>query len=370
MGRNTHILIAAVLLSIIASAAGIGVSRATFTVQTTNPANLLTGFTLPTPAIPTHSTATACLMIAVSWTAVTGATAYRVEGRTGNGGWTVLTASTGSLTYNDATGYMNRSVFHRVTALISGTTWESTPAISTELTCGIGEVVDLAISNPCSKEAMTWSAPVGANNYDVAYSTTGGAPWTPLVTDQATVNYSDIVQHVGANVTYQLTPGNGATNGTAVTMLQTAWNDFSVSNVTFANSGTVATRNAGDTITVTFSKPALTPISGTNLNLTSVVTTRRIIYLAASSNTAATTQIGLITEGTNTFVNATIINTGTTTLSADGLTWTWTSLAGTANSMSQALTGTWSVGTQANFAKCAVDSTTLRATTPTISGTW
>ena len=376
MGRSTQILVAAVLLSIVASAAGFGVSRATFTAQTTNPSNVLTGLALTTPAAPTASTANACGTITVSWGAVTGATAYQIEAKTLNAAsWTVLTSTATGTSYPDTTGsvtYNNRTVLHRVTALISGTTWASaTSAASTGLACGVGEVSNLAVTNPCSKDTLTWTAAAGANNYDVDYSTTGGAPWTSLVVNQATVNYSDLTQFaIGANVTYQVTPGNGVTNGTPVTVTQSAWSDFRANAVTFANTGTLGTRNANDTVTVVFSKPALTPISGTNLNLTSIVTTRKVAYLAASGAAVGSTQIGVSTDPGFQFVNATITNTGTTTLSADGLTWTWTSVGGTANTMAHALTGTWATGTAVGFAACAADSTALKATAPTQSGSW
>lgn len=324
---------------------------------------------LAAPSTAAATTSNGCSTVALVWSAAPGATAYRIEVQVAGGAWTPLTTVAAVTAHTDTTaGRQGTTVTYRVFARHAASGWESAnPAVTTALACGIQTVTDLAVTNPCSSTALTWSAPAGTNRYDVQRRVNGGA-WTVLVNDQAATTYTDATVHVAnAVVEYQVRSGVNTTNGLwSASRSVASWQPFRVVSVSIGNSGVLGTLNAGDTITVNFSKPvARTSVAG------SVAVDHaggdRGLYLG--TGTVGTGGIGRILPATATF-GATVTYAGNVTWSNADATWTWSPTAG-GTTMSAAL-GASDTFTAGTGARCAADGTSalLTSPAPTTSGRW
>lgn len=350
-----------------------GVAWAAFTSSTTATQSLAT-LLLANPASSTATITTqgptACTAITVSWPAAANADAYRVQVREDGGGWSDVVTETGAVTsIVDSATHSHVDVEYRVYSRDAGSDWEgTTPAMSNLVTCGVAPVDDLAATNPCSSTTLTWTAPNGANRYDIRRRVNAGT-WSTLVTDQVTVGYSDATQHaLGAVVEYQVRPGTATVDGNWTASATIAsWSPFRVQSIVVANAGAGAvlgTLNAGDTVTVNFSKPI-----------------QRASLPAASVRTDKTGGAGGFYPGSAASTTATV---GKTAFSAFGTTgtyagtiawtnadasWTWTSTVAGSTMTAALANEAFTVGTGV---KCAADGATLlsAATQPTSSGRW
>jgi hypothetical protein len=346
-----------------------GVARAAFTASTVVSQAPITTLSLVAPASVTATTSDTCANVAVTWSAVSGATAYRIERSTVAGAWTAATTTGSVTTWTDTTGLSGTTVTYRVWARHASSGWESaSAATSSALVCGIQNVTDLAVTNPCSSTVLTWSAPTGVTSYDIQRRVNGGA-WTPLATDQATTGYTDATVHaLDATVEYQVRPGTGTTANGNWTSSATiaAWKPFYVISVAIANSaaGTLGTLNAGDTVTVAFSKPVTTGTIASSI-VTDSAGGNRGLYLGTTNS--GTSVIGRLLPNTTNF-GANAAYAGTVAWTNANTTWTWTSsVAGTTMSGSLGA-DTWTAGTGV---KCAADGSSLvAAPAPNASGRW
>lgn len=346
-----------------------------WTSSTSNPSNSVSTLTLGTPGSPSATPVPAtgaCTSVTVSWTTAANADRYRVEANA-SGSWVTLAASHATTSYSDTTGYTNRTIEYRVTPLLAGTSWEGTPA-TVEATCGIGDVDDAVASNTCNTGTVSWSAVAGANNYDVQRRVNGGG-WTSLVTNTAATSYNDTgVTTAGALVEYQVRAGSGGTNGNWGNTASVSDFGFYVTAISFSNSGTANSVNAGDRVALTFSKASngTTP-SGTNATSIYVrVNTAgtRGVYFASGSAAVASTAIGQAVFGAN-ITGTSQAFTGTTAWSGGDKVWTWTRAAGAAVAESAPTWGAFNVGTSAaNPARvvCSDGTSRLLASTVTPTG--
>ncbi len=320
-------------------------------------------------AAATATTATACTSIAVTWSAATGADAYRIQVSVAGGAWTDAIAETGTVTtWIDSATYTNVTVAYRVHARDAGSDWEASVAAQTpSLRCGLPPVTGLAATNPCSSTQLGWTASAGATTYDVQRRINGGA-WATIVTDQAGTSYADTTVHApGSAVDYQVRPGVGAgLDGDWSTSATIAsWDSFRIVSITGTNSGTLGTLNPGDALAVMFSKPALhASITSTSVTVDNAGGGRG---LYPASSTAAGTGIGKLAIAQNKF-GASASYAGTITWSGANSIWTWTStVAGT--TMASAFAN--EAFTPGTGVKCAADSSALVAPVqPTASGRW
>ncbi|MCB0878840.1 MAG: hypothetical protein KDC46_07655 [Thermoleophilia bacterium] len=344
--------------------------------SSSNPSNTVVAGTVGSPtslaATPTPSSAQPrCTSVDLNWGAAPLADDRRIEVKTAKSSWSVLAASHGSTTYTDSNNYRNYTVTWRVTPVRAGTSWEG-PDAQVTLTCGLGEVLDLTVTNDCSTSELAWTAAVNATEYEVQRKIPP-ASWSTIATAVTTTSYSDPTVHpAGSRVRYRVRPSDGSSNGrwSSVATID-SWDEFRVVSIVATNGGTANTRDSGDTIQMTFSKP----VDTTTMTTTSVVTRRngnpRGLFLPATSAATGSTEVGQVDTSNNFFGgNATLA--GTVAWSAADTVWTWTSTgAGTGPSMSADLAGGWVLGTAASSARCAADSTTpLAATAPTLAGRW
>lgn len=346
-----------------------------WTIGTTNPGNAITAASLGSAGTPTTTrtptTGATCTSIVVSWAAAANADRYRVEADAA-GSWTTLAASHATTSFTDTTGYTNRAITYRITPLTSSSANWSGPSTTVEIACGIGDIDDLAVTNPCSSSQLTWSFPPGATNVDIERSVNGGSSWTTVASNQTGTSYKDTtVLSDGVTAQYRVRGGSGTTNGNYSNVASVVdWTAFRIDSIAIANSGTLGTLNPGDTITVTFTKPAL-DTSVTKTTIRTVATGgSRGLWLPASSASAANTDIASVAASNN-FYGTTAGYSGTTAWNGTDTTWTWTSTS-SGSTMGGTLSGTAALGTSTSRVKCAADSTTITATTPaaTLSGRW
>jgi fibronectin type 3 domain-containing protein len=187
------------------SANGIGESAPTGSVNATTTAS-------PLPGVPTGLSATANsdTAIALTWTAVSGATHYDVERSLDNGAsWsaagTIATASftdtglTPSTTYTYHVRAGNGTGSSAYSSPASATTQAAIPGVPTGLS---------ATANSDTAIAVTWTAVSGATHYDVERSLDNGASWNAAGTT-ATASFTDTGLTPSTTYTYHVRAGNG-----------------------------------------------------------------------------------------------------------------------------------------------------------------
>jgi hypothetical protein len=349
-----------------------GVAWAAFSSTTSDSQTLATlqlGNATGATASSTSSNTTTCLTTSISWSADPAADAYRVQYREGGGAWIDLVTETGNVTtVSDSLGHTDTTVAYRVYSRDAGSDWEgTTPAVSNSLTCGVSTVSDLAAANPCSSTTLTWTAPAGASSYDVQRRVNSGS-WVTLATNQAGTGYTDATIHpAGALVEYQVRAGIGTTTDGAWSAIASigSWQSFHVTSIVAANSGTLGTLNAGDTVTVTFSKPVTT--SSISVNSMTLVKNGGTAGMYLGSAAANTTGIGRLATAAGEF-GSSVTEAGTPSWSGGNTVWTWTS-TGAGSTMTAALANeTFTAGTGP---KCAADASSLNGSVqPTASGRW
>ncbi len=340
-------------------------SQALGTIQLGNPASAM--------ATVTASTSTSCTAITVAWPAATSADAYRVQVRTNGGAWTDLVTETGTVTSHvDTTARTHTKVEYQVFSRDAGSNWEgAAPAVSNPVACGVAPVVDLAASNACTSSTLSWTAPMplGTFNYDVQRRVNNGT-WSTLATDQTATTYTDATVHpLNAVVEYQVRPGIALLNGNWTTSATIAsYAPFRVESLQVANAGTpnvLGTLNAGDTVTVTFSKPVLrSSLTSTSVRADGGGADRGFYPGATTSTTTAT-----IGKSAFSAFGAQVTYPGTVAWTNADDTWTWTS-TGSGTTMTAALNNeAFTIGTGP---KCAADASVgLNGTyAPTSSGRW
>jgi hypothetical protein len=316
----------------------------------------------------------------VAWTAGANATGYEIDYENGAGGWNVLVANTPSSPYTDSLGaaaHLNTVVSYRVVSLRTGTVWTSTSTTATA-DCGIGPVTDLAATNSCINDVITWTTPFNnTGTYKVEYSANAGA-WTSLGNIAAStsgslsyINSASLTPTLtkGTTYSYRITPNSGAGSVSNTTATLT-WDGFYVSSVALASAspGTLA---SGDTATVDFSKTVSE--TGASINDNDItVSPKKTLYLA-DATTTVNNGFGSVLEGGNVFTNTgnvSAVLSGTHVWNSfggwAGAQWVWTSTgatsAGGALSDSATLSGvTWTPG--AGSAQCDPTPATLPAST-------
>lgn len=341
-----------------------------WTVGTSNPGNSISALSLgsPAPVTAPPPTTEPCSNILLSWTSAPNADRYRVEVNT-SGTWTTLAASHTTTSISDTTGYANLTIDYRVTPLLSGTSWEGTPATATT-TCGMGDVSDLTASNGCNDVVLAWSAVPNADRYEVWVSRNGAAA-TALTTNlTGTTTYTDTSTYAAGDVlAYQVRPRIGGSAGNFSNTAKIAsWGRFRIMSIAVANAGTLGALDAGDTVTVTFSKPVDTGTATSTQLIAKANQGTRGLWIAASGMASSTTEIGHVGTGNNLVGDGTL--PGSVAWSADNTVWTWTS-TGPGPAMSSDLAGTFSAGTSPSAASCAAGGSGLDTSVqPTLGGRW
>jgi fibronectin type 3 domain-containing protein len=236
------------------------------------------------PAAPTGLNATpGNTQVALSWTAVSGATSYHVWRSTTSGSGYVNIATTASSTYTD-TGLVSSTTYYYVVSALnfigestnsaeaSATPSLPLPAIPTGLTAAPGN----------GQVTLSWSAASGATSYYVKRSTTSGSGYVNIAT----------------NVTTGLTDAT-VTNGTTYY--------YVVSGVNSAGQGTNSAQASA-----TPQIPAPTGLGATAGNgqvaLSWNASVGATAYIVKRSTTSGSGYVNVVTNGTTTYTNTGLAN--------------------------------------------------------------
>ncbi|MBC7593508.1 MAG: hypothetical protein H7288_06160 [Kineosporiaceae bacterium] len=385
----------AVAAGLVLSAVTMGVTWATLTSSTSAPTTFTTVTVGAAGSLAASPNAgfPSCNSEVLTWTAATNATAYMVEYQNNStaGVWTTLTASTALLTYTDSNAgtHLNATVYYRITPLRTPGVWTGTPT-TMSVQCGIGPVLDLAVTNQCTDMVLTFTTPYNNTaTYKLEYSTNGGGLWTSLgnIAQTGTSNgytYFNRVAPVatyGTNYIWRVTPNSGAgslsnTSGTL------AWDNFHLNSITNSNGSALGTLDTADTTVASFSRKVFEAGGVMIDNNITIGVGRRAMYLA---NGGVTTNngLGLFTNSANIFTNITSTAVGASAWDVAGTTYTWTENSATTMTQSAALTAgsfTASTNTQCDptppvlaagtIAKVALSAAPTGAPAVTFGGRW
>jgi hypothetical protein len=375
-GRARRIASAAAIVIVLSASAALA-----WTAGTTNPGNSITAGTLGTPGTPSFtrnpSTGTTCNSITVSWTAATNADRYKVE-RKLQGTWSTLAAShtTNSYTDTPGTSYTHLTITYRITPLYSGSANWTGPTSQSSITCGIGDVDDLGVTaGTCGKPVLSWSAAVGATQYDV-YRSINGAAYATFTgsTNVAATTFTDTGlpasgAATGQNVSYRVRSDDGVTNSTvdSNTAAIASYAPFRITaiNITSNANGSV---NQNETLDVTFSEAADTTTGG--IGAQSIFPQRngasKGFYFASGTAATASSSIASFTI-TNAPTGGNVAIAGNATWPSS-THWLWTRQLAAAVATSAPTFGAQSVGSSASRVKCSDGTTTLLASSTTPTG--
>ncbi len=150
---------------------------------------------------PTVTVSNTTTGVKVSWTAVSGATKYRVYRKTASGSWETLTTGTSSTSYTDTTASSGTKYYYRVRVYKSSSaygaysssvakTYVKAPTIS-------------SVSNTSGGVKVTWGKITGATKYYVYRKTSSGS-WTKIATVTGT-SYTDTAVKSNNGTTYYYT---------------------------------------------------------------------------------------------------------------------------------------------------------------------
>lgn len=164
------------------------------------------------PAAPTGLAVTSTSPITLSWTAVSGATSYKVYRGTATGGTsskTLLASGITVTTYSDTSATAGTTYYYQVTAVNS----DGTSAASNEVNAtpsGSSFAVVGTVAN--SQITLTWSTVSSAVSYNVYRGTLSAAITnkTKIITGVTTTTYTDTNVTSGVTYYYQVTAVNSS----------------------------------------------------------------------------------------------------------------------------------------------------------------
>lgn len=207
---------------------------------------------VPAPSVPTGVSATpGNSQVALAWSAVTGATSYKVYRGTATGTETVLVSGITSTGYSD-TGVINGTTyFYRVSALNAGgesplsSEVSATPFLSVPPPVPSG----LALVGGNSQVSLSWTASTGATSYNVYRATSSGGE--TLLSSSNTNSFVDNAVTNGNTYYYQVSAvgpgGESAKSSESVMALTTVTVDFGSNGQAFTKDQGYILNNSGVT---------------------------------------------------------------------------------------------------------------------------
>ena len=181
-------------------------------------ATLMSTPLMSAPAAPTGLVATAGnAQVALTWTASSGATSYKINRSTTNGGPYTNIATVTTSSYTDSAVTNGTTYYYVVTA--SNSAGQGPPSIQSAATPAMPTVVPAAPASVnavdgASHVTVSWAAVSGATSYNVYRSTTQGARGT-LVGSTSSTNLSDSTVVGGTTYYFVVTASNAAGEGAA-----------------------------------------------------------------------------------------------------------------------------------------------------------
>ena len=152
---------------------------------------------------------------AVSWSAVTGATTYDLERRTGTGAWVGIAAGVIGTSRTETAPASGTSMQHRVRARNSAGNSAWRESSTTTLTSGATQPMPPAsITVPSSVWAgnsytVSWALVIGATSYNLDRSRDGGS-WTRIATGVTVTSFSLMAPQSGSSMIHRVSANNAA----------------------------------------------------------------------------------------------------------------------------------------------------------------
>lgn len=184
-------------------------------------ASQITALAAPVGLVATGGTSS----VSLSWTAVSGASSYKVYRGTVSGSLTLLASGVTATTYADNTAANGTTYFYAVSAY-NGADSANSAEVSKQPIAA--PVISTVVGNSTTSVQVTWSAATGAATYDIQYGTTSGtygttvtgvtSPYTISSLTSGTTYYVRIAgkNAVGGGTTVYSTESSGAPNSPPV----------------------------------------------------------------------------------------------------------------------------------------------------------
>lgn len=248
--------------------------------------------------------------VSLSWTAVSGATSYKVHRGTTSGSLSLLASGIGTTTYADNTPSNGTTYYYAVIAFNGADSALSTEVFKQPIAL---PVISSVVGNTTTSIQLTWAAATGASTYDVQWGTVSGTYGTTItgVTSPYTIT------GLTSGVTYyvRVRANNAIGGGTSV---------FSLESSGSPNSPPVLSTIANQTTEVGFALPVPFTLSDSNHVLTCAGS-----MSGSSSNTTVLPNSGIVFSGSLPNCTVTLtpaaaqVGTSTVTITADdGVTTT------------------------------------------------
>lgn len=175
-----------------------------------NPSNDVS-FSIGLPRVPTGLTATpGNAQVALSWTAVAGATSYNVKRATISGGPYTTIASPTSTGLVDNAAANGTTYYYVVSAVNSvGQSTNSNEANATPQLAAPQAPTNLTTTAGNGQVQLTWTASFGADSYNIKRAEVSGGPYTTL-NSSTTVGYTDTGLTNGTTYYYVVSALNNA----------------------------------------------------------------------------------------------------------------------------------------------------------------
>lgn len=189
------------------------------------------------------ATAVSSSQINLSWSAVSGATSYKVERATSSGGpWTEIATGITATTFS-STGLSASTTYHyrvRATNANGDGTYSATANATTQASGGGGSppaapTSPAALALSASSIRVSWTASSGATGYTVERSPNGTSSWAAVVTGHTASPYTDNGLSPSTPYWYRVIAVNGA-GASSPSSIVTATTQAPAPGVTYAAS--------------------------------------------------------------------------------------------------------------------------------------
>lgn len=167
-------------------------------------------FALAGPSVPTGLNATpGCGLVALSWSAASGAASYNIYRSTSTGGpYTKLNPSPiTATTYSDTSGACGTTYYYEVTAVLNGVESANSSPVSAAPLCVPAPPAGLTATPGNARVGLSWTASSGATSYNIKRSTTSGSGYITIGSSTG-LTYTDTGLNNGTTYYYVVSAVN------------------------------------------------------------------------------------------------------------------------------------------------------------------